>query len=393
MRTSLIRPSVPTGPKGGFVFLVAGLALVNAAAAPSQQPNGPLASMTIDGATGPGPIATTVRTSTAAVFSLAGTPGAPLLIGQSATGVVSPGWITTGGGTVDLPLSPPPAIVADGFADPAFTLGTAGTLVFAVGVPAAGVPPAGIPLGHQEAVQAAIADPTSPTGFRLTAATQVTVVQGPTVVNLNLGSDGAVSIDVGAHGFQIPYYGVAYNSLWVCVNGFITFGSPDTDFTASILEFNGSHPRVAPMWSDLEQVGPGQVVRYTIDPAPPNAQPPFVRVEWINVQDFAVPLLHTFSAYLDAAGTCRISHSLTTSASLYDTIVGIGPGLGQNPQASKDLSAIKAAGGAFGGFKESFFELFPGGTPSSFDLFGLTLDFVPTGSGTPPASTASYAFN
>lgn len=392
MQEGRVRPWVRFPRIRGGALPVAFAILVQASA-PAQQANGPLASMTIDGATGPGPIAANVRTGTNAVFSLLGAAGAPVLIAQSATGLLHPGWLATSGGIVDLPLAPPPAIVVDGSANPAFVIGGGGVLTFVVMVPPAGPPPLGIPLWHKEALQAAILDPASPAGFRLTAATQATVVQGPFVFNLSLGSDGAAAIDVGAHGFSIPFYGNSYTTLWICVNGFITLGAPDTDFTPSVVEFNGLYPRIAGMWADLDQYGPNAIVRCTIDPAPPNGQAPFVLAEWVNVPDFAASNGHTFSIFANAAGVCTIAHALTTSPSLYNTIVGIGPGMGINPQSSKDLSLLLGPGAA-GGLHESFFEFFPGppasGGPPAFDLFGATLHFAPSGAGMLPAATSSY---
>lgn len=368
----------------------------------SQQPNSAAATMTIGGAAGPPtPIVTTVRTSANATFALAGSAGAPLLIARSATGIVQQGTLASGGGWLDLPLVPAPEVVIDGIANPQFALDPTGALAFSVPVPPAGSPPGGIPLGHQEALQAAIADPASPVGFTLTAATQVSVVQGPFVANLSLGSDGAALIDVGAHGFSIPFYGIAYTHVWICVNGFITMGLPDTDFTPSVLELNTGDPRLAPFWADLDQYQ-GGIVRTTIDPNPAGGQPPFILAEWIGVTDWGNSFAHTFSAYADASGFCRLSYSILNSPSLYNTLCGIGPGSGLNPQASKDLSVLRASGGLAGAPQESFFEVFiglgiyqgPGAPPppNPYDLFGATLNFLPSGSGGLPASTSAYFF-
>ena len=206
------------------------------------------------------------------------------------------------------------------------------------------MPPAGIPIGHQEALQAAVLDPLSPPGFTLTALTQVSVVQGPIVVNLTLGSDGVASINLAPYGFSVPFYGASYNQLWLCVNGFLTLGAPDSDFSPTVLEFNTGAPRIAAFWSDLEQqpAAPWQVVRYTIDPAPPGGQPPFVRADWINVPDWGggSQFFHTFSTTINALGVCTLSYQTLTAPSIYALLCGIGPGLGVNPQAAKDLSAL-----------------------------------------------------
>jgi hypothetical protein len=366
--------------------------LLLAGVAVAQQPNGASASMTIDGANGPPfPIAANVRTNTTAAFTLSGVPNAPYVVALAAQGVIQPGALVTPGGIVDLPLSPPPVIAV------ASALDATGSSAFGVVVPPAGNFPAGVPLGHQEALQAAIADPASPVGWRLTAATQVTVIQGPIVVNLNLGSDGAAAIDLAPHGFSIPFYGASYTQLWVCVNGFLTLGAPNTDFTPTATEFNGGPPRIAPFWTDLYQQT-GQV-RYTIDPNPPGSQAPFVQADWIGVFDWGTQNTHTFSAYADANGLCRLTLSTLNSANTYTTLTGIGPGSDLNPQVPKDLSVLHVAGYA-GGTNESFFELFTGPStwppwlPSSpFDLYGATLSFFPIAGGGVPAATSAYFLN
>jgi hypothetical protein len=356
----------------------------------AQQPNSASATMTIDGFNGPPfPIAANVRTNTTAAFTLSGAPNAPYVVALAAQGLVQPGALITPGGIVDLPLSPPPVIAVESALD------ATGSSAFGVVVPPVGVFPAGVPLGHQETLQAVVADPASPVGWRLTAATQVTVIQGPIVVNLTLGSDGAAAIDLASHGFSIPFYGVSYTQLWMCVNGFLTLGAPNTDFTPSAPEFNDGPPRIAPFWTDLTQQN-GQV-RYTIDPNPPGSQAPFVQADWIGVVDWGTFNTHTFSAYVDANGLCRLTASTLNSANTYTTLTGIGPGSGLNPQVAKDLSALHVAGYA-GGTNESFFEIFTGPwglppwlPPHPFDLYGATLSFFPIGG--VPAATSAYFLN
>jgi hypothetical protein len=354
--------------------------------------------LTVEGVTGPPyPVTADVRTGVAATFALTGAPGAPFLIAVSATGLVQPGSSVTAGGVVDLPAAPPPAIAVGGPWAP-LAMDAAGAFTFTVPVPPAGPAPPSIPLGHQEAVQAVVVDPASPAGFRLTAATQVTVVQGPIVVDLALGDDGAVVIDTGPWGFSLPFFGTSYSQVWICVNGFLTFGLPDTDFTPTPAEFNTGYPRLAPFWTDLEQ-DTGHVVRYTIHPNPPAGQPPFVQADWIGVPDWGgLGFMHTFAAYADSSGFCRISFPVTTAASMFATLCGIGPGWNNNPQAPKDLSALLTAGGAAGAANESFFEWYGltsmqgwTGSNNPFDLFGSTLNFLPAGAGALPASTLAYA--
>jgi hypothetical protein len=357
----------------------------------AQQPNSAAATLTINGVSGPPyPVVAQVRTNTTAVLALSGAPNVPWLVARSATGLVQPGSLLTPGGIVDLPLAPPPFVPLQG------TLGPAGSASIGVVLPQVGVPPAGIALGHQEALQAVIADPASPAGWRLTAATQVTVVQGPVTVDLNLPGNGGASIDLTTWGFSIPFYGVSQTQLWLSMNGYVTFGLQDSDFTPTAAEMNSGPPRVAPFWSFLEQ-GAGQV-RYTIDANPPPGQPKSIKAEWISVRDAYVPgNVHTFSAFLDANGFCQLSYSTVNSVNTSNLLAGIGPGLGLNPQAAKDLSALHFTGYT-GAPLENFFEFFPGPStwygPSgwiyTFDLYGQTLSFVPGGAGPLPGASSRY---
>ena len=240
-----------------------------------------------------------------------------------------------------------------------------------------------------------VVDPTSPVGWRLTAATQVTVVQGPITVNLTLPENGTALIDLTTWGFSIPFYGISQSQLFLHMDGYLTFGAPSIDYTPSVPDMNSGPPRVAPFWTDLEQSG-GQV-RYTIDASPPVGQPKSLKAEWIGVHDSSTFNVHTFSVYLDATGFCQLSWSTINSNPVYNVLAGIGPGLGLSPQASKDLSALHGTGYT-GAQLEGLFELFlspiiypgPNGWLSTFDLFGQTLSFLPSGAGPLPGATSRY---
>ena len=371
--------------RSSIVFLISALAL-------GQQPNTPAASMTVDGVSGPPyPIATSVRTNTTATVAVSGAAGAPFIIALSATGIAQPGAALTGGGLVDLPLVPAPVIAVQAALD------ASGTSQLSVLVPPPGTPPAGIPIGHQEALQGAVSDPLSPAGFTLTALTQVSVIQGPIVVNLALGSDGVASINLAPHGFSIPFYGTSYNQIWVCVNGFLTFGSPDSDFSPTVLEFNTGAPPIAAFWSDLEQqpAAPWQAVRYTIDPAPPGGQPPFVQAEWINIPDWGggSQFFHTFSTKIDALGVCKISYQALTAPASTRCSAASDRGWASTRRRRKISPRSIRPATRDRRSRASSRSIRPapgGGWPSPFDLFGQVLTFQPSGGGSVPASTVSY---
>ena len=59
----------------------------------------------------------------------------------------------------------------------------------------------------------------------------------------------------------ISFYGTSYNSLFICSNGYVTFGNGSADFTESMaVFFNGfgvapPNPGVALYYSDLNRGG------------------------------------------------------------------------------------------------------------------------------------------
>jgi hypothetical protein len=106
---------------------------------------------------------------------------------------------------------------------------------------------------------------------------------------------------------------------------------------------------------------------------------------------------HTFSMQIWANGVVHIVQPVM--ATLYDTVTGIGPGLGNNPMPEKDLSALLAPNSYAGVINESFYQWFgivtlhPYYTQSNdpYDLFGKTLTWIPNGIGGLPNSTFRYA--
>ena len=56
--------------------------------------------------------------------------------------------------------------------------------------------------------------------------------------------------------FGITIDGVTYNSIFIGSNGFVTFGSGDSDWTQSLSEFESGPPRIAAFWSDVDPANP-----------------------------------------------------------------------------------------------------------------------------------------
>lgn len=377
-----------------------------ACATVAQQPNSGFASMTIGGIDGPPyPIAMNARTSTTVSFVMSGSTNALCVICSSANGNVQPNSATFFGDKCDLPLSPPLVVNLSGLTNPAFTTDLSGVFAFSVNVPPAGAQPNGIPLGFTAAYQGAMVDFFSPFAWSLTAATRVTIVQGPTIVNMTTGigtygDSGQATVNLTTYAMTLPFYGVNHSTVHVSGDGYMTFGGGQApDFTATNTEMNQGPPRIAGYWTDLDQLG-SAIVRYTIDSNPGAGQFPYLLAEFLNVADAGNGMNHNFSWKIDTQGFVQIFQHTNQNPSIYDVLVGIGGGLAAmyTPPTNKDLSALVAASYP-GAFHESFYEWFgiPGlnpnytlPNPDPFDLGGVTLNFNPNSPGSLPASTASY---
>ena len=127
---------------------------------------------------------------------------------------------------VDLALIPSPVVAVDGFVNAFFNTGPSGIGGFNVTVPPTGTPPTGVPIGLQLSLQCLMGDPfNQPFGVALTAATKITTTQGPTIQYYNLGGDTNTTITPR---LPDPVLRLQLRHLLLCSNGFLTFGSPDS---------------------------------------------------------------------------------------------------------------------------------------------------------------------
>ena len=387
-----------------FVAFVATAAMLAA-----QQPNAASHRMVINGIDGPAfPIlVNNVKTSTVAVFTITGVANQPYAIFQ---GPLQTGAATVFGGIVDLAMNPLPVKPIDGFLNPTFTTGPTGIGILNVQVPPVGTLPTGVPLGYQIADQCVMGDPfNSPFGVALTAATLCTVIQGPIVTFFNLGNESSALISIPT--MPIPFYGSNYTQLYVCSNGYVTFGTALTDFTPTDAEMNSGPPRIAPFWTDLNC--PPNAVTTTFEVNPGAGLPGYLRIDFVNVTDNASPIPHTFAMVMRADGTVEMILAVTNNPSIYDSITGMGPGnnLGL-PQTQKNFVGPQPAGSTVGSGilttppyallgtpNMSFYEWFGNvafnpyyGNPynNPFDIF-TTIHAQPIGSGSLPGVTSSYA--
>jgi hypothetical protein len=368
---------------------IPGLVLFLTVAAFGQQPNTGTHSMTINGVDGaPFPILTTVKTSVIANFGFQTSSFQPYAVFQ---GNLAAGSAFFVGGFVDLSLSPMPVLVIDGWANPAFRTDLAGQGGFGVLVPNSGTPPNGVPIGLQLGLQAVCGDPfNSPYGMSLTAATRITVVQGPTVAYYNLGDEGSAPVSFTT--VPIPFYGNTYTQAYLYGNGYITFGtSESSNFTPTPSAFTGGLPRIAPFWGDLEC--PNNTVKSTLDANPGGGNFGYLKIEYINVHDWGLGVIHNFSVLMRADGYIEIIEAQNNNPSIYPLMVGMAPGGGLGgPQSPKNFFGILTAAPPNNVYvaatNESFYESFD--VSIIFDLPGFTMHFQPNAPGSGAATTAKY---
>lgn len=368
----------------------------------AQQPNTVFAGLTIDSNDGPlYPMNVNVRNNTPANVAISGVPGAKFLIGLSANGQLQPFSAPLFGDKLDLPFNPPIVPWFNGYFGPGintFFTNSLGDFSINVNVPGS------VAVGTNYSLQALVDDPASPFGVSLTAATQVTVTQGPTVTNLVFGDpdEGVSVVDLAPFGLTIPFYGVNYTKLHVHVNGYVvpsnSGSASGSDFVPTAASFASGPPRIAPLWVD-QILGTG-LIQATIDPNPPG-QSGFVTIDYQNVQDFpgvTTGSIFNYDIRVDANGQVDINHPFSMNPStFYIFLVGMtaGGNLGPNATVTKDLSALDNTF-YLGAANENFFELFQSiqGNPGlpSYDVQGRTLTFFPNSPGALPQSTSSYVF-
>jgi hypothetical protein len=391
-----------------LILLVAG--------AVAQQPNSGYATMAINGVFGPPyPNYVNLRTSLPAYFNFAGATNQPYVLFQTSAIQVGSYFLPASNSlnSVDLTLNPFPVIVIDGFQYPAYSTNSSGNAFLQIDVPPAGNPPLGVPLGLQLALQALLADPFSSIGVTFTAATQITVTQGPTITTLGLGDEGNATVNVALN--PIPFYGTNRLTLTVNANGYLTFTASSSDFTPSASEFNSQQPRMAGFWTDLDSMpSTGGTIKSIVDNNPGPGLVPYVRIDYEDVHSWLAGQTHTFSMYMQTDGYLEIIHATTNNASLYDTITGIGPGgnLSSAPQKNFVGGVIPGAPVTIGdgilsnppysftgANNESFFEwwgivsqhlYYGNGYDNPYDMYATTLHFLPAGTGGLPGSTIKY---
>ena len=126
--------------------------------------------------------------------------------------------------------------------------------------------------------------------------------------------------------FSFPFFGNAYQSVFVNSDGNLTFGEGDTSATErSIGRLAGGAPRIAPLFEDLDPSQSQQGVFITSEPGR-------LVVSWVQVPEYSVfgtGGVETFQVRLYPDGRIQFAYN---GINTQGAVVGIGPGhlLGQS---------------------------------------------------------------
>jgi hypothetical protein len=163
-------------------------------------------------------------------------------------------------------------------------------------------------------VEPAAAFPTDPTG-----GTQI-----------NLSEDAYQEIGVGGLA-EVDFYGVRYDSFWICDNGYITFTGGDNDYTES-LQDHFDMPRLSALFNDLSCPAGGVVSYRQVDDR--------VAVSFDGVPEWNSSNNNTFQVEMFFDGRIRVTWLQVDSST---AVVGLSAGDGlPGDFVLSDLSASPA---------------------------------------------------
>jgi len=150
--------------------------------------------------------------------------------------------------------------------------------------------------------------------------------------SITLSDDDYEAVNIGG-GETVSLYGDNYSTFYVGSNGYITFGSGETDYTES-LEDHFSLPRIAALYDDLNPSSGGTVSWKQEDDR--------VAVTYLNVPEFSSSNQNTFQIEMYFNGDITISY-LDIAAT--DGLAGLSGGNGLDPDYyATDLSDMGSCG-------------------------------------------------
>lgn len=189
---------------------------------------------------------------------------------------------------------------------------------------------------------------------------------------LTLPDDGFLAHSF-ADNFTFPFFGTQYSTVYVGSNGYLTFGSGDSDPSPTTGEFAGPLPRIAGLWCDLNPAAGGIAGRIYVKQETNHCE-----FTYLAIPSKSNGHANTFSITLYEHGTIRFRYQ---SVGATGALVGISPGGGA---ALRELDFTATPVYADTGSPEAIYELFTGyDMPDDMvDLCGRDIYFVPVAPGT-----------
>ena len=117
-------------------------------------------------------------------------------------------------------------------------------------------------------------------------------------LNLNDGGNNQDDVTTISLPFTFTFYGLDYDEVSVCSNGWISFGETDmTSFRNYTIQGPGwPSPIVAVFWDDLKTTSGGDVITHYIEPQ--SDSPGMFIVEWSDVRTYDANSVESFQAIL-----------------------------------------------------------------------------------------------
>ena len=172
---------------------------------------------------------------------------------------------------------------------------------------------------------------------------------------LPFGDDDSANVSFG---FNFPFNGNDYTEVWVNSNGKLTFGSPDTFWIESVVDFLSLQPRIAPLWDDLSPNAGGFVFF--------KEEAGSLKVTFQDVPQFAASDRNNMSVTLYDTGEVDIEYGNVDAT---DGLAGVTEGGGAADPGETDLDAAGSLSST-----GTTYENFSG---ADNDLDGDFLDFNP----------------
>ena len=149
---------------------------------------------------------------------------------------------------------------------------------------------------------------------------------------ISLADDDYETINIGG-GESVLLYGTSYSTFYVSSNGYITFGSGDTDYTEDLAD-HFSQPRIAGLYDDLNPSSGGTVSW--------KQEADRVVVTYLNVYEYGTTNPNTFQIEMFFNGDITISY---LAVSISDGLAGLSEGVGLDPDYyPSDLSNMGSCG-------------------------------------------------